>query len=353
MKSFEIQNGVARKKTPIWVTIAVFAMQHRVAILFSFLLASAVFLNSMNQGATDGYAENSAKVKSFSLNEDDVKFDVSEMYSEANFNDAASVSSSFYGNDYDDDIFVEDIDNMSEEELLTYRTTSIEARLGGAVSRLDLLRDKSTPYGKAFDFIVKLDKRQLEPTDDLLIQRYVLALIYYSNNGENWSYGNLHFLTEVHECHWKKKAKTTLVGVIDCDSGLRVTKLELSGQNLNGPIPTEIGLLDRLTSLDLGNNMITGTLPSQLGQLVKLKYLSLVSNICSGAIPTELGQLDKAEEILLHFNELTGSVPESMCDLKNDKVLYNLWTDCAASTPPLYCKCCTMCCNGFEACGSP
>jgi len=349
MGTFELETINTRKRKPIWVEILKCAMQHRVAMIFSFVLLSGVVLSTINPGRYDEYGMGLSTVQKLEANEDEKKG------TDPGDDMFQNLASDFSKNDpdvYDDDLFVVDPKRMSKEELLGYRYKEIEAKLKDSISRPDLLRDEDTVYGKAFKFVVETDKRQLKPSDDLLIQRYVLALIYYATNGEEWKYGNLHFLTEVHECHWKKRVKKTWVGVIDCE-GMHVTNLELSGQNLNGPVIAEIGLLERLTTLDLGNNFLSSTLPSQLGNLKKLTHLTLASNVISGSIPVELGQLDKAEEILLQFNSFKGAVPESMCALKKDKSLNNFWTDCASSSPPLFCNCCTSCCNGFEACAAP
>lgn len=349
MGTFELETINTRKKRPIWVEMLKCAMQHRVAMIFSFVLLSGVVLSTLNPGTYDDYGMGVSKVQKLESHEDSNKG--TDPGDEMPHNQA----SDFSKNDpdyYEDDLFVMDVKKMSKEERLVYRSNGIEAKLVDLISRPDLLRDADTVYGKAFQFIVEVDKRQLEVSDDLLIQLYVLALIYYATNGDEWNYGNLHFLTEVHECHWKKRVKKTWVGVIDCE-GMHVTNLELSGQNLHGPVIAEIGLLERLTILDLGNNFLSSTLPSHLGNLKKLTHLTLASNVLSGSIPVELGQLDKAEEILLQFNSFKGAVPESMCALKKDKNLTNFWTDCAGSSPPLFCNCCTSCCNGFAACAVP
>eukprot|EP00594_Rhizosolenia_setigera_P004908 CAMPEP_0178945478 /NCGR_PEP_ID=MMETSP0789-20121207/3759_1 /TAXON_ID=3005 /ORGANISM="Rhizosolenia setigera, Strain CCMP 1694" /LENGTH=329 /DNA_ID=CAMNT_0020625377 /DNA_START=89 /DNA_END=1078 /DNA_ORIENTATION=- len=269
-----------------------------------------------------------------------------ENYLERDFDDFSTAFS-----DYEDDFLFGEDDDMNNNFA---RTTSIEAKIS-EISDRNLIRDVSTPQGKAYDFIVNKDERYLEAEDNLLIQRYVLALLYYSTMGENWNHDGLHFLTGVNECHWYKKFHKSLLGVIDCDSDLHVTKIQLSGTNLNGEIPSEIGQLERLTSLDLGNNLLTGTIPPQLGDLSKLSYLALNSNSLTGKIPTQLGKLTETEEMLFHFNDLSGIVPSSLCDLKLDagNKLYNFWTDCASSNPPLYCPCCTICCNGLEACDNP
>jgi len=47
----------------------------------------------------------------------------------------------------------------------------------------------------------------------------------------------------------------------------------MSGNNLQGPIPSEFGDLRNLISMDLYNNDISGHLPSTLGNLKSLRFL--------------------------------------------------------------------------------
>ena len=70
----------------------------------------------------------------------------------------------------------------------------------GIVSMSDLA-DSSTPQGKAFDWIVSIDKMQLCPGDDRVIQRYAAAVLYFSTGGENWNDNTLWLSTES-ECEW-------------------------------------------------------------------------------------------------------------------------------------------------------
>lgn len=377
MATFELEKINVQKKKPVWVSILMFVMEHRVAVLFSFVLLSGVMLSSMSYDtAVDNYSSSSSKRESTrgsyenaptkqgagptddldsSAEWDDGVDKLTEWDNgvAASLKDASSSGDFWDDGDDNDDLFVLDESRLSEEGKMEYRSKTIEDRLGDVVSRRDLLRDESTAYGKAFRFVVRDDKRQVDPSDDLLVQRYVLALMYYSGVGKNWKYGDLHFLREIHECHWNRIVHSTTVGVISCDPGMHVTEIELSGQDIQGPVLAEIGLLERLVVLDLGNNQLTGTLPPELGNLKKLTHLHLSSNVLTGTIPDELGQLEKAKEILLQFNEFKGLMPESMCKLKNNGALENFWSDCAASTTPFYCNCCNMCCNGYESCGVP
>lgn len=47
----------------------------------------------------------------------------------------------------------------------------------------------------------------------------------------------------------------------------------LQNNAISGPIPAEIGKLEKLQTLDLSNNQFGGTIPSSLGDLKNLNYL--------------------------------------------------------------------------------
>lgn len=55
--------------------------------------------------------------------------------------------------------------------------------------------------------------------------------------------------------------------------------LDLSFNNLQGSIPTEIGLLSNLAlSLNLSNNILEGELPVSIGNLASVKAMDLSEN---------------------------------------------------------------------------
>ena len=71
-----------------------------------------------------------------------------------------------------------------------------------------------------------------------------------------------------------------------------LTRVDLSGKGLTGPIPSELGqLVPNLTYLDLSDNYVTGPIPSELGLMSNLGQLSLSGNSLTGLIPSELGLL--------------------------------------------------------------
>ncbi|KAI3806360.1 hypothetical protein L1987_22260 [Smallanthus sonchifolius] len=72
----------------------------------------------------------------------------------------------------------------------------------------------------------------------------------------------------------------------------RVTSLNLSSFNLNGPLP-DFSKMDALETIDLHNNSLTGPIPRFLGTLPNLKQLNLVDNQFSGSIPRSLSRNSK------------------------------------------------------------
>jgi len=118
------------------------------------------------------------------------------------------------------------------EELFRFRKASILSRiLDEDISSAEMLYNNSSPQGKAFNYIVEQDKRQLHPDEHLLLQRYALAVLFFATQGDEWTYGNLHFLTGVQECYWRKKVHMTLLGVSACDSKSHVTHIQLCKYN--------------------------------------------------------------------------------------------------------------------------
>ena len=161
--------------------------------------------------------------------------------------------------------------------------------------------------------------------------RAALVALYNSTDGANWT----------NNTNWNTTATLDTWYGVETNSNGRVTGLELTGNNLVGPlpaklgdlsklkllylnnnqlsgtIPAELGDLSNLSDLILSNNGLTGAIPAELGKLTQLKYLSLPSNQLNGAIPAELGDLSLMVELILSYNGLADAIPAELGDLEN------------------------------------
>ena len=92
----------------------------------------------------------------------------------------------------------------------------------------------------------------------------------------------------------------------------------ISGNQLEGNIPPELGNLSNLRGLWLNDNQLTGGIPSDLGNLADLERLSLARNQLSGDIPSELGNLTNLVYLRLVGNQLTGCIPVALRDVESN-----------------------------------
>uniref|UniRef100_A0A7S2N1H5 L domain-like protein n=2 Tax=Helicotheca tamesis TaxID=374047 RepID=A0A7S2N1H5_9STRA len=206
------------------------------------------------------------------------------------------------------------------------------------LSGYDILEDKESPQYKALDWIANKDRANITIWDKVrIVQRYVLAVIYYSTGGEEWT-DKYSFLTDRHECEWSDDSGT--LGVDGCNDDY-ITSLDFSENSLDGTIPTEVGHLTNLTAFRLLGNNVTGTIPTEFGLLTNMAFFSLVrneglrghipselgnfnsvigfwvnANSLSGSIPSELGQLTSVNYFALRDNNLTGEIPTSLANIK-------------------------------------
>ncbi|KAI4356070.1 hypothetical protein L6164_000121 [Bauhinia variegata] len=91
----------------------------------------------------------------------------------------------------------------------------------------------------------------------------------------------------------------------------------LYGNNLSGPLPPSICNLPRLQNLDLSNNSLSGSIPENLKNCKQLQRLILAGNKFSGEIPKAVwSELENLVQLDLSANELQGSIPEGIGELK-------------------------------------
>ena len=177
-----------------------------------------------------------------------------------------------------------------------------------------LLQDSSTPQGQALDWILNHDGLRLCPGDPKITQRWVLAVMYYSTDGDNWAvcYENDplcpdSFLNPSNECDWFGITCVTSPNGDEC-----VERIIFEANELSGTIPTELGLLSDLAVLGMEQGTTTGTIPTELGQLEKMVFIDLDYNQLTGSIPTEIYQLTRLQTLDLNVNLLSGRIETSI-----------------------------------------
>jgi Leucine-rich repeat (LRR) protein len=142
--------------------------------------------------------------------------------------------------------------------------------------------------------------------------RLALEAVFKSCGGAGWE----------RKGGWMTDAALGEWAGVKVDAEGRVSKLDLYGNNLAGPLPSEIQQLSALRMLRLANNKLTGPIPAELGQLGALTELYLAGNQLSGPVPKELGQLGALTSLSLSENQLSGPIPVELQQLGKLKRLY-------------------------------
>lgn len=90
------------------------------------------------------------------------------------------------------------------------------------ITPLSTLTDPTTPQYAALDWLANKDSgASYSSADDVrILQRYVLATLYYSTGGANWnkSYG---FLSDEHECKWFEEEKDWMLDMTPTTHGIK------------------------------------------------------------------------------------------------------------------------------------
>ena len=159
---------------------------------------------------------------------------------------------------------------------------------------------------------------------DPLSDREILVGLYEATGGPAWTNAD----------NWLSAAPIRDWHGVVTDSANRVVRLDLSGNNLSGPIPAQLGDLASLRRLRLGFNDLVGPIPPELGDLTSLELLLLEGAGLVGSIPPELGNLSALETLDLGENTLTGPIPPEFGNLASLEDLRLQRNDLSGPIPP-------------------
>ncbi|KAK4486078.1 hypothetical protein RD792_008744 [Penstemon davidsonii] len=107
-------------------------------------------------------------------------------------------------------------------------------------------------------------------------------------------------------CRWTGISCTNVSGSDDP----RVVGISVSGKNLRGYIPSELGSLFYLRRLNLHGNNFYGSIPDQLFNASSLHSIYLYGNNLSGSLPPSMCNLPRLQNLDLSRNSLSGSFPK-------------------------------------------
>jgi len=249
---------------------------------------------------------------------------------------------------------------------------------------------KRTPQEEAMEWMMKFF--DFKNKKKYFLQRYALAVLYFSTSPRNWKkcsaisssvchesdYKSKRFLSDESECRWYG---------VNCHDGY-VTWIDLTHNGLRGKIPDELRFLSKLELLWLSGNLISGSIPSWIDSYSNLQSLSLYHTKMSGSLPDEFYRLKNLTSLRLyhshfegrispqisnfqsltwfwiHQNKFTGGLPHQLadmhnlqsftyfgnkfiqqnqdllCNLRKDHHLEHLWQDCDSQGS---CACCSKC----------
>ncbi|KAF9624514.1 hypothetical protein IFM89_011627 [Coptis chinensis] len=123
---------------------------------------------------------------------------------------------------------------------------------------------------------------------------------------ENWdSYS-------VDPCSWR---------MVTCTPDGHVSALLLQNNDIHGPIPVDIGKLEKLQTLDLSNNSLSGEIPSSLGNLKNLNYLRLNNNSLSGPCPDSLSNIEGLTLVIVGNPLICGQNSANNCSAMSPEPL--------------------------------
>jgi hypothetical protein len=139
------------------------------------------------------------------------------------------------------------------DEILSYLLPSDSLKVARSNS--------SSPQAKALAWL-RNDSQPNEYGHDRLRQRYALAVLFYSTNGEVWK-DSTGWLSNASECTWHIDVEGAPSDQ-SCVEGSRFSALQFMGNGLVGSLPTELELLSDLRYLVLWEPRLSVAIPPEL-----------------------------------------------------------------------------------------
>jgi len=149
---------------------------------------------------------------------------------------------------------------------------------------LENLANENSPQSQAYKWDLA-DTGASSLATEKRLERYAMASLFYSTQGDSWREKSNWLSTTVSPCDWYSTSTNTV-----CNPNGEVDNLDLVANGLNGPLPEELGLLSSMWVLSLGDNArLAGSLPTQIGLWSTAAVINVPDCGLTGRIPTEVG----------------------------------------------------------------
>mmetsp|Transcript_12844 Transcript_12844/g.19887 ORF Transcript_12844/g.19887 Transcript_12844/m.19887 type:complete len:865 (+) Transcript_12844:220-2814(+) len=234
--------------------------------------------------------------------------------------------------------------------------------LDSQVSTPTAIQDTTSAQFAALLWLVREDPRHLDPDNANLLQRYGLAVLWFSttknkyyhvsgeytsvenDNGRHLSISDIDkwfhhdsWLSELGVCGWSGITCSTQDNGLDHvgnnDDG-DVTSIDLRRNNLRGAFPSDVfRALPFLKALDLSDNALAGTISKDIGQLSGLEYFNFTANNIAGSLPDSIGDMALLKVFHMSFNQLDHTIPYSIYKLEKLRDLDLSRNSLAATIP--------------------
>mmetsp|Transcript_7733 Transcript_7733/g.12750 ORF Transcript_7733/g.12750 Transcript_7733/m.12750 type:complete len:527 (+) Transcript_7733:66-1646(+) len=175
-------------------------------------------------------------------------------------------------------------------------------------------------------------------------QRFAIAALYFSTEGEEWDTGSQWLQPGLNECDYPgiRCEEVTIPsislkealkrpndlprhsdGTVDTTTERMIVEINLPESNLGGMLPGELMTFPFLRRLGLWSNQIGGQIPENIGRLQNLESLLLDDNNFTGDIVPGIGSLENLKMLSLGFNpKMGGGIPREIGDLYHLEALY-------------------------------
>nr|XP_027101781.1 probably inactive leucine-rich repeat receptor-like protein kinase At3g28040 [Coffea arabica] len=95
---------------------------------------------------------------------------------------------------------------------------------------------------------------------------------------------------------------------------MSLEEIDFAENSLSGSLPIHIcnHPLEQIKGLNLSVNQLQGSIPSELYKCRDLEHLSLSNDQFNGRIPRTLGYLDKLKDLSIGGNNFTGGIQRKL-----------------------------------------